>query len=530
MVLLKKMLLFLATQFNFFKRDAYVLIDDTTHDNRELVDNFSLFEYMMQTHLHKKTFYVINNKHCRYVELKKKYKKHIIPVSDDKISFALIFRLFTTKYWLDSFQMIYSYGLIQTFRNSGIITVYMQHGINYFKLGNRYVLCPHVFNKVLVSNEDEFKLFKNLYNYDSANIIRAGLPRWQNNQVSHKENAILVYFTYRAYLNMLDNVDGTEYMQKIKQFLSSPKLDKILKKTKTTLYVALHHESSYQIDYLSKNVKMISEQDIGNIKSKANLFITDYSSMCFDFMRNNIPVIYYRIDPASPLLKLNKEDFSNNYTVESYNNDLYNIFYDYNGVLSKVEYYIKNLFKLEEKYQKINKRFFYAIPNIYEAIVNNLEMCQLAENKEYPTMNPDNLYTLPPNWPVAFDSGKIQMFNVFQAESEGVWSADDEVFLGFKVPEEKAYKIQIVFKPFVNKKNKKIKLKWIVNDHLCRKQFLSYKKRASNVELAVPSSIIGKNNIIQIKLLIKGICSPKELGISSDCRKLGIQLKNIKIS
>ncbi len=452
MNLLKRIALAIVVKTNIFKRNNYLLIDNTVHQDSELVDNFKLFEYMMSTTIKNRVFYIINKKHSRYYELKKRYKNHIIPISSNHLSFSLIFKLLTTKYWLDSYQMIFNYGLIQLFQQSRIIPVYMQHGINYFKLGYRYVYSPNVFKKVVVSNDEEFKLFNELYKYDDINIIKAGLSRWQNNNSSKRKKAILVYFTYRSYLNMLEDIESTQYVQKINLLLSSRDLKQILANSNTQIYIATHHEAKYKLNNISKNVKVISEQDIGKIKQEASLLITDFSSMCFDFMRNDVPVIFYHIDSKEPLLKLNKEDLKNNYTVESHNSELYNIYYNYNDVIAKIKYYINNNFKLEEEYKQINKTFFYPISNIHETIVENLEKVKLVKNINYPQLNLDELYIFPPNWPVPFAGEKIQCFNTFEAENDGRWSADKEVFCGFKLPQTKSiWKILLDYEPFVNK-------------------------------------------------------------------------------
>ena len=47
---------------------------------------------------------------------------------------------------------------------------------------------------------------------------------------------------------------------------------------------------------------------------------------------------------------------------------------------------------------------------------------------------------------------------------------------------------------------------------------------------SVSNDTLKDNGVVWLKFVIEGINSPKELGINSDCRKLGIKFKSIKIS
>ena len=104
----------------------------------------------------------------------------------------------------------------------------------------------------------------------------------------------------------------------------------------------------------NKYIKIIEQNDISDIISKANIVITDFSSMIFDFIYRGKPFIMYIPDSNVP-------DLSNKYVEEYYEliksirNDTFkfkNKYFDYFEAINEIEYYINNNFTLEPNLEK----------------------------------------------------------------------------------------------------------------------------------------------------------------------------------
>ena len=85
------------------------------------------------------------------------------------------------------------------------------------------------------------------------------------------------------------------------------------------------------------------------------LFITDFSSIVFDFMYLDIPVIFYRFDID---LDENTKDFESITFAANRDSYLYNCYYDEENTVNAIIKYINNGFVLEEENKEKNKVFY----------------------------------------------------------------------------------------------------------------------------------------------------------------------------
>ena len=381
--MIKNLMTKIACRQKFFKREYILLVDNTFEDNAELCDNYALFEYLQTKPEFKDiSFYIVNKCNKQYEEIKKKYPNNIIPTFQSVVNQKLINKLFKTKYWLDSFQVInrYNCNIKKYMQKSDIITVYTQHGINFMKTS--YVerskeIGDETFKKIVYTNEQERTSLKKQYGYDDRNTIIAGLSRWDNINYSQNnaEKTIFIYFTFREYLVKYKGtkIELTNYIKNLINLCTSERLSEILQKYNVKLNIAVHHVTSHFIkDLKLPNITLIDEKDIGKIKTKTSLFITDFSSMCFDFMFKDIPVIFYRLDYKDSLLAINWGDRVNQEFSEAQNDKIYNVFYDKENVINKIEEYCKNNFQLEEEYKAKNSTFFAYRDNIRQHIIEGI--------------------------------------------------------------------------------------------------------------------------------------------------------------
>ena len=463
---------------NLFKRDYILLVDNLFNNDAELVDNYALFEYLQTIDKYKnKSFYIVNKNNVQYEEIKNKYK-NIISVDKTKINFALIKYLFKTKYWLDSFQVInqFNVNLKEYIKKSNIIPIYMQHGINYFKSG--FWMSPYakqigdkVFKKIVFSSKKERNLFKEFYGYNDKNTILAGLSRWDTilNKPSGLDGnkTIFVYFTHRAYFHHPEiKIELTRYYQNIISFLNSNKLKEILKNYNITLKLGLHHEVARYCDFTIPNIEIIEDKDIGEIKQQAAMLITDFSSMCFDFMFNDKPIAFYRIDANDSLFAIDSEGRINNENVESKNGELYNICYDAESIINIIEKYCKNNFQLEEEYKQINNTFFtyrkdirkHLIENILSSPENIPNGCAQIPSK---TVEYNKLYNCREIIPFAF-------YGAFLSQKRGRQINEIETKIWFKTNEYKKAILDIELNTSFNKR-----FKWEEIEVFLNKKFIT---------------------------------------------------------
>ena len=148
-----------------------------------------------------------------------------------------------------------------------------------------------------------------------------------------------------------------------------------LEKHNTKLYFAKHHSFkwSHKIDFEIKNnrIEQINTENISDYIRKCSMLITDWSSVAFDFMFQNKPVIYYILDKGDPILgKLDKKD------IDCFDYKQYimpNVIFDEQGVIEKIKYYVENNFELEDNVKEKYESFFYTKTNIREKLTNEIE-------------------------------------------------------------------------------------------------------------------------------------------------------------
>lgn len=278
-----------------------------------------------------------------------------------RLDLRLIKELSNTKYILDSFQVLSNkFNIGDILCTSKIHYIYTEHGINFFKTGfiaRSNAISDENFTEILLSNNNEKKLLNEFYNYPENRIIYSGLTRWDN--IKSGTKTILIYFTFRSYLLKGSQIGSDiefEYYKNLKKLLNSERLKQIANKYSLRICFALHHEAERLTKEAYKGIDVIPQNDIGHVKDTAALFITNFSSMCFDFMVADKPVIFFRLDAAES--RMDEESRVNHSNVEHLNEYLYNIVYEHNKVLDYIEHYAKRNFLLEEDLASKNTYFF----------------------------------------------------------------------------------------------------------------------------------------------------------------------------
>jgi len=155
-----------------------------------------------------------------------------------------------------------------------------------------------------------------------------------------------------------------------------------LKTKNISLYLSFHRliDKKYIYNFDQKiqsynYIKIIKQNTISECLSKANLVISDFSSVIFDFIYRNKPFIIYIPDANDPQ---NKEIYTNEYyeLIELLKNDtIYfeNKFFYINETVNKIIYYINNNFILDSKLIDFYDSFGFKRENSIDKLINYLK-------------------------------------------------------------------------------------------------------------------------------------------------------------
>ena len=361
-----------------YKHDTYLLMD-CTYSVAECSDAYSLFLYMKQEGLN--VYYVLLKQNPLYEKLVREDKLDriiVLPKDTRKISFCafLYSILLKTKAIISSYDLEFSYPDFWV-NNPYFKYIYIQHGQSYLKESiflNGY-LDHRKYNYAVIPSDSERKVFKK-YGWGDEQLIKTPLPRWDLlPQKNAKNKKILVMFTWRR---RKEEVDTSLYKDRFLSLLKNKALKKYLKSQKIELYFAFHHEflSDPDIDRQIVGKNIVPSDKISEYIKECSLLITDFSSVAFDFMFQNKPVLFYLLDHDDPFLgKSDKLDIKK---MEYKKYFIENVFYSWDRTFEKLQYYIDHNFELEKKIEEKYNKFFYFKKDIRKRLTEEIkEKCNL---------------------------------------------------------------------------------------------------------------------------------------------------------
>ena len=118
---------------------------------------------------------------------------------------------------------------------------------------------------------------------------------------------------------------------------------------------------------LFPKVKFKTQKFLRKYIEQCSLCITDISSISFDFMFQNTPVLFYYLDIDDPYNFTDKQ-----YMKIDQDNSIYydNVFESKYELIDKIKYYVDRKFELDENLKAKYKNMFYCKVNITQKIVN----------------------------------------------------------------------------------------------------------------------------------------------------------------
>ena len=336
----------------------------------EARDNgYSFFKYMRKEHPEVNCYYAIDFKSSDYPKIKE---------LGNAIKFGS-FKHFA--YWCATRYIISS--KTQGFCPSYYLTllrkkihlwgkyVFLQHGIT--KDDQKFLYKkPSKIDLFICGAKPEYDDIKAHYGYKENEVAYTGFARFDDYFGLTPKNQILVMPTWRRYAENV-KFEDTEYFKTWYSFINSEELNTILKNNGVTLYFYLHphfKQRSYLFKTNCSNIKVVpfENSDLQVLIRESKMFITDFSSLAFDFGYMKRPVVYYQYDEE----KYFKGHYIKGYF--DYRRDGFgpvcNSFTDFIKIISTT---LNNASVLLEKYEHNKDRFFEIFDNkncerIYQAI------------------------------------------------------------------------------------------------------------------------------------------------------------------
>ena len=362
-----------------FRVPKYILLFDFFY-NKYCTDlnSYIIFQYYLH---HNKTeaYYIINNESNLYNSLLKNNKtQNIIPINPiENYWNKLYYFILNSKIIVQSYFLIDFIKIIN--QVSYLKYLKINHGIRYFK---RF-LGKYEFNSInitkyntIISSPYEYNIFKKYFKLKTKNVYKAGLPRYDRfkkiKKNKYERKCILIAFTYRSYNNEV--YENSLFKKNLEKLLSNTNLINFLKtKNIDLIYIPHHYDTLRNRTFNFKNFPYIQYKKQENLEyyiGQCSLCITDFSSVSFDFMFQNKPVLFYFIDKNDK-----KEFFEKKCMKYGLNEKIYfgNAFNKQKNLIEKIKYFINNNFKIGRNLKKKYDSIFYYRYNITERIVNIIE-------------------------------------------------------------------------------------------------------------------------------------------------------------
>lgn len=374
-----------------FPKDTYVTWDNLYEKDAEPIDGWTLFQYLQKNGYRSK--YVIRRDSPFYKKLlKEKRMKDIVPIkgSDKSVFYRLFGTLLRAKAVIKPF--LYNYADLfsdkKLKKNKYIHDVYVNHGVTYLKNCAYNMYHPEISNTMVISNDYEKEIYHKA-GWPYERMIKGGMCRWDAlNRKDIKTRKLLIFFTWRGSLdaklikeNQKNNPDfhpiKSTYVSGIQRLLSDDKLQKICLENNIQIEVGVHHAAIDNAKiplflFYAPHVKLINMQEVSKHIKEASIVITDRSSMIFDPMFINTPVLFYTPDKNNPLLNQWEHAEELN-AIRLEKETMYNYCETVDDIVAHIKNYVKNNYKLEKTNQKINETFFYYKKDICKHIINSIE-------------------------------------------------------------------------------------------------------------------------------------------------------------
>ena len=258
--------------------------------------------------------------------------------------------------------------------------IYLQHGVLHADLRKMLSKEFTEIDKLVVSSNFEKENLVNKYNYNLDDLILSGMPRMKQIVETSPKNKILFAPSWRKYLigNLVNNKRkpkkrdfiNSNFYKEIYEFLHSEGLNEILKQNKLVLDFKLHPIfNQYKNLFKIENNKYININSNDLNISEYKIFITDFSSYQFDFIRFERPIIYFLPDKRE--IKAGLHSYRN--IDLKYEKSFGNLCLTSKDVIEELKKIIKNNCEADKKYKDRMANFLFNYDNSCDIIYDYLK-------------------------------------------------------------------------------------------------------------------------------------------------------------
>lgn len=177
--------------------------------------------------------------------------------------------------------------------------IFLQHGITKDDQKFLYKKAAKI-DLFICGAKPEYEDIKSHYGYMEKEVAYTGFARFDSYFNLTPKNQILVMPTWRRYTEKIEFTE-TDYYKTWSAFINSTTINEILIKHGINMYFYLHpqyKEYSHLFSTNCSNVKVLPFEgcDFQALIRDSKMFITDFSSLAFDFGYMKRSVIYYQYD------------------------------------------------------------------------------------------------------------------------------------------------------------------------------------------------------------------------------------------
>jgi hypothetical protein len=182
--------------------------------------------------------------------------------------------------------------------------VYLKHGIFGIKKISRTSLSGKKSVMMCAVSEREATIIRRYLGYARSSIAITGNARFDSlTDASECRREILLMPSLRSHLfySGRDDFRNSEYYSVYSKLLKSRELDAALAKGGYTLSFYIHpsfskHEDLFSTDLGSINIVSDDDVQISDLLERCGMLITDYSSVAWDILYMNKPVLFFQFD------------------------------------------------------------------------------------------------------------------------------------------------------------------------------------------------------------------------------------------
>lgn len=331
----------------------------------EARDNgYHFFRYMCLNHPEQKCYYAIKKNSVDYKKVSE--IGEVIEYGSIKhwIAYFLCkYNISSQKGGKPNAALCYFFEMNRIFKPQN---VFLQHGVTKDQAKWLYAEKCN-FKYFITAAIPEDYMIKKDYGYPENVVQMTGFPRYDALDSSETiKKRVLIMPTWRNWFNLNSksgddiNKDFThsDYLKKWLELLNDKKLEKITSEYQLEVIFFLHRNMQRYIESF-KNVKnhitlaSWENYDIQNLLKTSVCMITDYSSVFFDMIYMEKPIVFYQFDE----IEYRKYQYQKGW-FDYHNNPFSQSYANKEEVTNKIEEYAKNEFCMDEKYKKACSEVF----------------------------------------------------------------------------------------------------------------------------------------------------------------------------